>query len=265
MRLCDVLLPLLPGSGGPRLIALVGAGGKTSALFGLGEELAQDGARVLLTTTTHIYDPRLEEGRGFDLLVLDSALESAGGQPGAELLACARPGGPRRIVLAARKEPGTGKLKGVHPDWVDHLAEAWDFVIVEADGAKRLPVKAPADHEPAVPARTGLVAGFIGLGCLGRPMDAATVHRPERFGPVAGCAPGEPILLEHLAALARSPHGLFKSAPEGARRALVLNQADLCGLEPAALPAALEPRCADRVLVCALGDPCPERRVLAVK
>jgi len=259
------LTPLLPGSGGPRVVALVGAGGKTSALFGLGEELAQGGARVLLTTTTHIYDPRLEEGRGFDRLVLDPALEFAGGQPGAELLVCARPGGPRRIVLAAREEPGTGKLKGLHPAWVDRLAGAFDFVLVEADGGKRLPVKAPADHEPTVPAQTGLVVGFIGLGCLGRPMDAAVVHRPERFGPVAGCAPGEPIRLEHLAVLARSPLGLFKGAPEGARRALVLNQADRCGLDPAAVLAVLGSRCADRVLVCVLGDPRPDRRVLALE
>jgi len=262
MRLLEALRPLLPG---PGVVALVGAGGKTSAMFGLGEELAGDGARVLLTTTTHIYDPRLEGGREFDRLVLDPVLASPGGAPGPDLLACAVPGGPRRVVLAAGGEPGTGKLQGIHPAWADRLAEAFDIVLAEADGSKRRPVKAPADHEPVVPARAALVLGFVGLACLGRPMDDATVHRPERFGPAAGCAPGQPIRLEHLAALVRSPLGLFKGAPEGARRALVLNQADACGLEPAALVEAFDARWAGRILVCALADPCPERRVLAVK
>jgi probable selenium-dependent hydroxylase accessory protein YqeC len=259
-------MPLLPGPAGRGVIALVGAGGKTSALFGLGEELALGGrgAAVLLTTTTHIYDPRLESGRSFDRLAFVPAMETpAEGGAGPRPL---RPGGPERLVLAAREEPGTGKLVGIHPARVAGLARAWDWVVVEADGAKRLPVKAPAGHEPALPPGAGLVLGFIGLGCLGRPMDAAAVHRPERFGPVAGCAPGEPIGLGHLAALAASPQGLFKYAPSGARRVLAFNQADLCSLAPDALLEsfrALAGPGADLILVCSLQDPRPEARVLA--
>jgi probable selenium-dependent hydroxylase accessory protein YqeC len=261
----EAILPLLPGPAGRGVIALVGAGGKTSALFGLGEELAlgAPGAAVLLTTTTHIYDPRLEPGRGFDRLALEPALE-APAQGGAG--PCPLPGGPGRLVLAAREEPGTGKLKGIHPSRVSGLARAWDWVVVEADGAKQRPVKAPAGHEPALPPVAGLVLGFVGLGCLGRPMDAAAVHRPERFGPVTGCAPGAPIGLEHLAALAASPQGLFKDAPSGARRVLALNQADLCGLAPGELLAAFRALAGpgvDLVLVCSLQDPRPEARVLA--
>jgi probable selenium-dependent hydroxylase accessory protein YqeC len=266
MRLAEALPPLPPGPG--RVIALVGAGGKTSALFGLGEDLALGPARarVLLTTTTHIYDPRLEDGRGFDRLVLAPDLADPAREPPGPL---PRPApAPCRVVLAAGEEPGTGKLRGIHPDHAARLALAWDYVILEADGAKRLPVKAPAGHEPVLPPASGLVLGFVGLACLGRPMDGRTVHRPERFGPLTGCAPGAPITLDHLATLARSPQGLFQGAPAGARRVLVLNQADLCPEASAALAerlAGLGLQGVDRVLVCVLGAARPEARVVRVQ
>jgi probable selenium-dependent hydroxylase accessory protein YqeC len=262
MRLADALLPLLPDPSGA-VIALVGAGGKTSALFGLGEELGGAGTPALLTTTTHLYDPRLEEGRCYDRLVLDSALADPA-PPGAA--SPVRPDGDRRIVLAASADPDTNKIKGIHPTWMAPLRAAWPWILVEADGARRLPVKAPADHEPVVPEDAGLVVGFVGLACLGRPMDEATVFRPERFGPAADCPPGAPIGPEHLAALARSPLGLFRGAPAGAPRVLVLNQADRSPLDPGALRAALD-RCGPlgvhRVVVSALRRPEPGTRVLA--
>lgn len=258
MRLADALAPLLPGPAGA-VIALVGAGGKTSALFALGAEL---GPPALLTTTTHLYDPRREPDRDYDRLVLDAAL--AGPAPSGSPCPLAPDG--RRVVLAALAEPGTGKVRGIHPSWVPALAAAWPWIIVEADGAKRLPVKAPAGYEPVVPETADLVLGCVGLSCLGRPMDAASVHRPECFAPAAGCPPGAAIAPEHLAALVRSPLGLFKGAPPQARRVLVLNQADRSPLDPDALRAALD-RCGplgvDRVLVCALGGPRPDARVLA--
>lgn len=265
MTLGERLLPLLPGPGG--VIALVGAGGKTSALFGLAGELAGCPSGALMTTTTHLLDPRLEQGREYQQLVLDPVLaEPAGAEPWDP--GPARPGRGRRILLAAQAEPGTGKLRGIHPSRIPELRRTWAFIIVEADGSKRRPVKAPAGHEPVLPDGTGLVAGCIGLGCLGQPMAEAVVHRPERFEAVTGCAPGARIRLEHLAGLVRSPQGLFQGAPAAARRVLLLNQADLCGLEPAALLRELRacgPLPVDRVLVCALGERAPEARVLAVE
>ncbi len=263
MRLAELLLPLLPGPDAG-VIALVGAGGKTSALFGLCGELAPlSPTGALMTTTTHLFDPRREPGRGFDQLVLDPALADAQGRPWRPTAA---PGRGRRILLAAEEEPALGKLRGIHPARIAQLSRIWATIIVEADGAKRLPVKAPAAHEPVLPPTAGLVLGLIGLGCLGRPMDAATVHRPELFGAVTGCAPGAAIELRHLAALARSPQGLFKDVPPGVRRVLVLNQADRCGVDPAALLDGVRAGGAlpaDLILVCSLGDPRPAERVLA--
>lgn len=245
MNLAAALLPLLPGGAG--VIAFVGAGGKTSALFRLAQDLEGQGRRLLLTATTHLWDPRLECRAPLDL-ILRPELEAAP-VPGAipVPLPEATPG---LTVLLARAAEPPGKLKGIHPSWIPALGAAWDLVLVEADGSKGLPVKAPAGHEPVLPPGTGLVVGVIGLDCLGRCLDGDTVHRPDRFSAVTGCALGARISWGHLAALVQHPHGLFKGA-EGPR-ALLLNQADRA---PRDLVARVQAAglAVDRILIAALG------------
>src|SRR5712691_8361027 len=59
MQLLTALnLQLNPAS--PAVIAFVGGGGKSSALFRLTQEMAETGQRVLATTTTHISPEQLQ-------------------------------------------------------------------------------------------------------------------------------------------------------------------------------------------------------------
>ena len=101
-----------------------------------------------------------------------------------------------------------------------------EAILVEADGARGLPVKAPAGHEPVVPSRSDAVIGVVGLDCLGRPLHADHVHRPVEFARVTGLAPGAPITAEAIVRLARAPEGLFKGVAAAARRIVLLNKAD---------------------------------------
>jgi len=199
-------------------VSFVGAGGKTSLLLHLARELATDERPVLVTTTTHLADPREEPGATVDTVLLFPALEQAGDD--APLPAPA----PGVSLLVARPAEPPRKLKGIDPSHVARLASVWPVVLVEADGSKRLPIKAPLDHEPVVPGETGLTVGVLGLDALGWPMDERTVHRPERFAAVTGCHPGSAIGWDHVVALARHPEGLFKGA-RGAR-AVLLNKVD---------------------------------------
>ena len=60
--LCDLIeLPTSP------LIAITGAGGKTTTMYTLADELAQRGKRVITTTTTQIFYP--EPGETDTLIV----------------------------------------------------------------------------------------------------------------------------------------------------------------------------------------------------
>lgn len=266
--LACALRPLFPPKPAPTIIALSGAGGKTSALFGLADELAGQGHDVLMTTTTHIVDPRLEADRPVDRVVIDSryAQTSEPVETRPSDFPSLTAGQGRRIVLAAAEVVESGKLRGIDPSHVAALARHWPFVIFEADGAQRKPIKAPATHEPVLPPDVDLLLGLIGLDSLGQPLNASTVHRPELFSQITACPAETPIQLAHLAALACSPLGVFKNAPPRARRVLVLNKADQCALAADELLRrfrALAPACADWILICALHHPEPGQRVLA--
>jgi probable selenium-dependent hydroxylase accessory protein YqeC len=249
VNLASALLPLLPGGEG--VIAFVGAGGKTSALFGLARDLEGRGLRILITTTTHLLDPRGEASRPAFELLLRPDLEFP---PGLAMLPEARPG---LTVLLSRPAEPPGKMKGIHPAWIPALRASWDLILVEADGSRRLPVKAPAPYEPVLPPGTDLVVGLVGLDCLGRPMDGRTVHRPEPFGEITGCPAGESITWEHLAALVRHPEGLFKQA--GGARVALFNKVDKAPFLPT--EAQFEALPADRVL---LGSLEPAGQVIVV-
>lgn len=154
---------------GTGVTAVVGSGGKTSLLAELAQELP---GTVVLTTTTHILPfPEVP--------LLTSPTER-------EVEAALR--GERVVCVASRAEGGR---KLTEPALgIEALAGLADHVLVEADGARRLPLKAHAAWEPVIPVcarRTVLVVGASGLG---RPVEKA-VHRPEVFCELAGCAAGD--------------------------------------------------------------------------
>lgn len=210
----------------PLLVAAVGGGGKTGTLFALAERAAAEGKKAALTTTTHIRDPKTEGGRRFAALLLDADLASA---PAVRTWSGSLPSaaaGTGPYVLASG-HAAVGLLAGVHPGQAARLKTFFDETYVEADGSRELPIKAPASHEPVVPEGTDIVIGVIGLDCLGVPLDESIAHRVELLSPLVGCARGQPLEPVHLRLLAEHPSGLFKGAPPGAYRLLLLNKADL--------------------------------------
>ena len=202
---------------GRELISLVGAGGKTSLMFALAGELALAGQRVLITTTTHIFRPPGEVILEPDPSALEERLSG-------------RPIPGEAIVLAGEENPSAGgpKLAGLGEEAVDDLwmADVAEYILVEADGAKKRPIKAPRPHEPVVPRQTTVIIGVIGLSALGREADQETVFGFEEFKAITGIEPGTPIRPEHAASLITLPQGLFKSAPPEAMRVVLLNQAE---------------------------------------
>ncbi|MEW6490789.1 MAG: selenium cofactor biosynthesis protein YqeC, partial [Thermodesulfobacteriota bacterium] len=203
------------GAGRGDLVALVGGGGKTTAMYRLVEEWRAAGLRGLAATTTRIAAP----APGQPELCAADTWEALRG------LLEGRQGRP--LVLGGHALP-EGKVRGVPPEWCGRvLAEGLaDAVAVEADGAARLPVKAPAEWEPVVPEATSLFVAVVGLSCVGTPLDAAHVFRPELVAAATGVRPGEPLGPRALVRLLAHPQGLAKGRPPGARAAVLLNQAD---------------------------------------
>lgn len=203
----------------PVCLAIVGAGGKTSALFRLGRELAAAYGTALLTTTTHLgawqaalADHHIIQEHRFNLEKL--LQEPTGG-----------------VVLV------TGQLQGERytgPGW-EMLSWLYEIhqsrslpLLIEADGARQRPLKAPAEHEPVIPdfcEAVLVVAGMSGLERL-PPLDNEHVHRPEYFARLSGLEIGAPITPEALSHVLKHPQGALKGIPPQARRYLLLNQAD---------------------------------------
>ena len=108
-------------------------------------------------------------------------------------------------------------------------AEGWfdlaDHVVVEADGARQRPFKAPAEHEPVVPQRSTFVLAIMGADALGRVI-WDQCHRPMRVAAVAGCEPFERLTPERAAKVLAHPDGGRKSVPADARFAVVVNRVD---------------------------------------
>lgn len=200
------------------LVSLVGAGGKTSLLEALGSEQAVDGKAVLATTTTQVFRP--------SGAVLIEPHEDWLPERIERLLS---PGACLTVASESSLVEGRAKLKGLAPSSVDWLWEASmaPLILVEADGARRMPLKAHRTHEPVIPMTTTMLVGVLGLAGVGQPVDEEHVLGAAEFCALTGASPGQPVEPAHLAALATHPKGLFKKAPARIRKVLVLNQGEL--------------------------------------
>ncbi len=132
--------------------AIIGSGGKTTLLYTLARELSRKGS-VLVATTTHIWKPEhlpvvSETGRVEGTVCVGTLLDN-------------------------------GKLAAPKQSFAE-LETLADYVLVEADGSKGLPLKAHAAHEPVIPENVRQVICVVGASGLGRPV-REVAHRPEIF------------------------------------------------------------------------------------
>ena len=163
------------------MVAVVGAGGKTTLVYRAGDGGARLRPPVLVTTTTHmgtmdeaVTGPVLVDDGSADLLV------ALGG-------ALARDG--RATLLGRRVRPD--KLEGIAPARVDVLAPLADLVLVEADGARGRSLEAarpprarhPRLHDPrGGGVRAGRAGAAAGRGARASPRAGARGDRRRSAG-----------------------------------------------------------------------------------
>lgn len=243
------------------VVSLVGAGGKTTTMFRLAEELASHGWKVIATTTTMIW----REARCGPTMLESDAEQLLEKVPRALTE-------QSRITVASGFDESEGKLIGIDPSVVDALVALpeVDAVIVEADGAKGRSLKAPADYEPVIPLSTSLLVPVAAIDAVGRPLDERTVHRPEIVRTISGTPSGQIINPELMSTVLLHPQGGLKNAPETARIIPLINKVSASSIEASRRVAGLlldEPRVARVVLgAVAHDDPVKEvwSRVAAV-
>ena len=226
---------LFAGSGGvafPRMTALVGAGGKTTLMYALARRMADAGRRVVCTTTTKIFPPE----DGLPVVLLKGAADPVAAVHDALSAAPC-------VVAAGRPLPDVRKLDGVSPRMLAVLSAALPaaLFLVEADGAARKPLKAPAAHEPVLPEPLGCCVAVVGLDSVGQPLDDGHVHRSALVC-AAGCrrlvfankgdGPGALDAASEAAALSRSVAWFAGSAAQGWCVPLTAGAQRALGMEP---------------------------------
>ena len=191
------------------VVSLVGAGGKTTTMFRLAEELVAQNKRVVTTTTTRLLRAQTDltpfciyaENREQAIRDLRAALQEHS----------------HVLIVSAMAE--SEKVLGIEPMLVDEIAalDEVDAVIVEADGARGRPFKAPDAHEPVIPAATTLLVPVIGIDAVGARLDDEHAHRAERITALAGAHVGAVIEAELVARVIAHAQGGLKNRPARAR------------------------------------------------
>jgi probable selenium-dependent hydroxylase accessory protein YqeC len=208
------------GLGTRGVVSLVGGGGKTTLMFRLARELADGGSRVLTTTTTKVARPHPAQSAHVLIRADSAALIQAADR----LLQR----GIRHMTAAHGCGAAPDKLAGLPLAALTAVIAAgrFDWILVEADGAKRRPLKAPAAHEPVVPRESTDIVAVVGLEAIGQPLAAPWVFRCDQYARISGLAPGTAVTPESAVAVLTHPRGIMKGAPAGARRCVFLNKAD---------------------------------------
>lgn len=165
------LLGLRPG-----VTAVIGSGGKTSLLRRLAEELP---GTVLLCTTTHIRP--FEE---YPLLTAPTPEDIRKALTAHRVLCLGTPCENSKLTAPSLS--------------VETLATLADYVLLEADGSRQLPLKAHEAHEPVIPAVSRQVICVVGASGFGKPI-RESVHRLERFCALTGAAASDPVTPEQAA------------------------------------------------------------------
>ena len=188
------------------MIAVQGAGGKTSSVFLLANEFKSMNEASLVSTTTKM--GIVSEDKFDYLYKFDENLKILDG----------------KIYFASKSRTGTKEI-GFEPEFFDKifLDGLLSNIILETDGAKTRPIKAPREDEPVNPKNITHCVGVMGLDSVNKPFDERFCHRKEYMEKIIGNS--KTLTTESYAKIINSYRGLFRNSYD-AKKFLILNKAD---------------------------------------
>lgn len=189
-----------------KVITVVGAGGKTSTIFELGDELSNLNKKTIITTTTH-----MKLDKDFLLIDEDFNIENL-----KKIL-------QKNNLIKIGKKERDYKVKSLDEDTLKRCIDISDFLLIEGDGSKRLPLKAPKDNEPVIIQETDLVIGLIGFDSLDKKIEE-TCHRPELVSKLLHKNIKENINIFDLVEIIKNKNGLKKNV--NCKYKVIINKVD---------------------------------------
>ena len=174
------------------IISYVGAGGKTSSIYQDAAAFVNEGKKVMITTTTHMYVPKdrvFIDGREKSCEKLREEVAGILKKNGicvcgtilsdnkkTEIYAVGKCAG--KDVVEEQQKMVPEKFKTLSVKQLTAVCKEADVVLIEADGAAHNAAKTPEAWEPAVYAQSNKVVIVMGLHAVGGSVDEVC-HRPE--------------------------------------------------------------------------------------
>lgn len=176
------------------VIAVVGSGGKTSLIKEYVNKYRNEGKKVFVTTSTHMF---IEE----NTLLTDDAnhiiqeLEETG--------------------YAMAGIPEGEKIKALSKDTYNEVCKHADMVLVEADGSKHMPIKFPNEKEPVIYDNVDEIQVVVGLQAIGKKF-GEVAHRIELVKQCLGVTEDTIVTAKHVETLVQKGYvePLKKRFPE---------------------------------------------------
>lgn len=194
------------------VVAFIGAGGKTSALIGLGYELLDEDWRILATTTCVIDEEQLRlmphtMPYNSNPEIISSALSEHG-------------------FVFVYDSIRNGKVYGPAIEWTREVLDTIDsdVLLIEADTAEGRPLKAPLQGEPHIPPEASLVVPIASLAALDKPLDDEHIYNPQAMIEKYGYYEGSNVRSAWIAQVLRDDELGLQGIPEKARVVVFVNQ-----------------------------------------
>ena len=190
------------------IISFVGGGGKTTSIYTLARELSSIGKRVLVTTTTHMHMPKDYINFKGDINEIINRFKTT------------------NLITVGIKDRDD-KISSLGEEIAITLIELCDFLLIEADGSKMLPLKAPASHEPVILKNTTMIVGIAGIDSLSKSIKDIC-HRPQHVCDILGKNQCDKISEKDIATLLSSENGQKKDIEkcDNAKYRAIINKVD---------------------------------------
>lgn len=175
------------------IVAFVGSGGKTTAMYTLAEELMGNGS-VLVTTTTKIGVPKNQSE--FKKYYPNDKI----GEIDSNKFRLIVTGGPEQ----------KNKITSITDEDFRSIYKKFDYVLIESDGSKMLPYKAWREFEPVIREETTKTIGIIPITGILEQVDDDMIFNSELFKAKFGFK--DVLSMDVLKNIIESESGIFKGA-----------------------------------------------------
>lgn len=140
------------------VIAVCGSGGKTTLCKAIAAKYAKENKKVCITTTTNMW---------FDRDVRNNLCRGEHCEPG-------------KVYYAGNIDEIKKKLKPLNEEDYKKYCDIFDYVIIEADGSRAMPMKIPNAGEPIIPDNVDEIIIVVGMESVGRKI-GYICHRFNEF------------------------------------------------------------------------------------